>query len=312
MFGRALIGVSIGGFWSLSTAILARLVPGPDLPKALAMLQGGTAFASVIAAPLGSFLGGLIGWRGAFFMVVPVGIAGLLWQMVVLPQIPPDRSVRVADMAGLIRCRIVACGMAATTLAFMGQFALQTYLRPFLESVTGLDTNLLSLFLLGLGLAGLAGTMLVGFVLRSHLRATLVGLPMLLAMLALLMIGLGPFAAATAGLLVLWGLFTTPIPVAWGTWMTRVIPDDLEAGGGLQVALIQAAITGGAFTGGLLFDHTGWWSPFVLSAVLLAGAAILAALAAPPHTQSKGLVWSRTRLRSSPAHRLAPRKRPRS
>lgn len=75
MLGRALIGVSIGGFWSLSTAILARLVPGSDLPRAIAMLQGGTAFATVIAAPLGSFLGGLIGWRGAFFIVVPIRLA---------------------------------------------------------------------------------------------------------------------------------------------------------------------------------------------------------------------------------------------
>lgn len=41
MVGRALIGVSIGGFWSLSTAILARLVSASDLPKAIAMLQGG-------------------------------------------------------------------------------------------------------------------------------------------------------------------------------------------------------------------------------------------------------------------------------
>lgn len=280
MFGRALIGISIGGFWSLSTAILARLVPGRDMPKALAMLQGGTALASVIAAPLGSFLGGLIGWRGAFFIVVPVGVVGLLWQLAVLPRIPPDRAAGLTGMARLLKSRTVALGMAATTFAFMGQFALQTYLRPFLEGVTKLDTGMLSLFLLGLGLAGLLGTSLVGFALRGHLKATLIGLPAVLALLALLLIGLGPFAALTAALLVLWGLFTTPIPVAWGTWMTRVIPDDLEAGGGLQVALVQTAITCGACFGGLLFDHAGWWSPFVLSAALLMLAAVLAALAA--------------------------------
>ena len=39
-----LVGISIGGFWSLSTAILARLASGSDLPKAIALLQGGTAF----------------------------------------------------------------------------------------------------------------------------------------------------------------------------------------------------------------------------------------------------------------------------
>ena len=41
-------------------------------------------------------------------------------------------------MLGLLRGRTFALGMAATTLAFMGQFSLSTYLRPFLEDVTGI------------------------------------------------------------------------------------------------------------------------------------------------------------------------------
>lgn len=280
MIGRALIGISIGGFWSLSTAILARLATQSDLPKALAMLQGGTAFAAVIAAPLGSFLGGLIGWRGAFFIVVPIGIIGLLWQLATLPRMAPDRQVSVSGMVGLLGRPIMAIGMAATALAFMGQFSLSTYLRPFLEQVTGLDVNALSMVLLGLGLGGLVGTTVVGFVLRSNLKTVLIVLPLALALLAILLVLLGQYAIPTAALLVLWGFLTTPIPVAWGTWMTRVIPDDLEAGGGLQVALIQIAITFGALSGGLLFDTAGWWSPFILAAALLLASAALAARAA--------------------------------
>jgi predicted MFS family arabinose efflux permease len=282
MVGRALIGVSIGGFWSLSTAILARLVSGSDLPKAIAMLQGGTAFASVIAAPLGSFLGGLIGWRGAFFIVVPIGLAGLLWQLAVIPKLPADGAVSVGRMFGLLRRRAVAIGMAATTLAFMGQFSLATYLRPYLEGVVGLDVNSLSLVLLGLGLAGLAGTAAVGLLLRSRLTPVLVGIPSLMALLALLLIAFSNWPVAVAAMLLVWGFLANPIPVAWNTWMARVIPHDLEAGGGLQVALIQFAITFGASIGGLLFDTTGWWSPFVLAAVLLAASALLATRASPP------------------------------
>ncbi|MBB3746769.1 MULTISPECIES: MFS transporter [Rhizobium] len=281
LVGRALVGISIGGFWSLSTAILARLASGADLPKAIALLQGGTAFAVVIAAPLGSFLGGLIGWRGTFFITVPIGLAALVWQLAVLPKMPATAAVSVARIFGLLRNRRFAIGMAATSLAFIGQNALSIYLRPFLESVTGVELNGLSMMLLGLGIGGLAGTSIVGFVLRRHLAALLIGLPSGLAMLALLLIALGPFTAVTAALLVLWGFFTTPIPVAWNTWMTRIIPGELEAGGGLQVALIQFAIAGGAFAGGVLFDTAGWWSAFLLAAVLLAGSALLAALASP-------------------------------
>ncbi len=278
MLGRALVGVAIGGIWSLSTAILARMADGPDLPKAMAMLQGGTALAAVIAAPLGSFLGGLVGWRGAFFTVVPIGIAGLFWQLAAIPRMAPDRHVAVSAMLGLFRIRIVALGMMATALAFMGQFALATYLRPFLENVTGLDVNALSLVLLGLGLGGLAGTAIIGFVLRRHLTMVLIGLPGILAVLAVLLVLLGHVALVVAPVLIIWGIFTTPIPVAWGTWMTRVIPDELEAGGGLQVALIQGAITAGAFLGGLLFDTAGWSSAFLFAAGVLSVAALLAVL----------------------------------
>lgn len=55
MLGRALIGVAIGGFWSLSAATAMRLVPEAQVPRALALVNGGNALATVIAAPLGSF-----------------------------------------------------------------------------------------------------------------------------------------------------------------------------------------------------------------------------------------------------------------
>ena len=280
--GRALVGIAIGGFWSLSTAILARLATGSDLPKAIAVLQGGTALAIVVAAPLGSFLGGLIGWRGTFLATAPIGVAALVWQFAVLPHMPAAGSASVANIFGLLRHRVFAIGTAATTLVFIGQNAVSIYFRPFLETVAGLDVNALSLVLLGLGFGGLAGTSVVGFVLRRHLVAVLAGMPIVLTGLALLLVVLGPFAGASAVLLVLWGFFATPIPVAWGTWMARVIPNDLEAGGGLQVALIQLAIAGGAFFGGALFDAVGWWSAFLLGATLLTASAVLTFAAKPP------------------------------
>ena len=88
MLGRALLGVAIGGFWSMSTAIVMRLLPPSDVPRGLAMLNAGNAIAATIAAPLGSFLGDIIGWRGAFLFVVPLAMLALLWQRVSLPSLP--------------------------------------------------------------------------------------------------------------------------------------------------------------------------------------------------------------------------------
>ncbi len=80
MLGRALIGLVIGGFWSMSAAMAMRLVPSSQVPKALAIFNSGNALAMVIAAPLGSYLGSIIGWRGAFLCLVPVAFIAFIWQ----------------------------------------------------------------------------------------------------------------------------------------------------------------------------------------------------------------------------------------
>ena len=54
MAGRALVGVVIGGFWSMSAATVMRLVPDSEVPRALGLLNGGNALATTIAAPLGA------------------------------------------------------------------------------------------------------------------------------------------------------------------------------------------------------------------------------------------------------------------
>ena len=88
MVGRAMIGVVIGGFWSMSAATVMRLVPTSQVPRALAVLNGGNALATTVAAPLGSFLGQYIGWRGAFFVVVPLAAITFAWQWLALPSMP--------------------------------------------------------------------------------------------------------------------------------------------------------------------------------------------------------------------------------
>ena len=274
MSGRALLGISIGGFWSMSTAIIMRLVSGSQVPAALALLNAGNAIAATISAPVGSLLGAYIGWRGAFFLVVPISLLAILWQFISLPLLPVRDSRSTPNVFRLLRRPPVIAGMMAILLLFMGQFALFTYLRPFLEQVPHLDIETLSLTLLIMGLAGAGGTWMIGRLLRHRLFSILVVIPLVMAGLALFMIAFGDREIAMLAALAGWGFFGTAAPVGWGTWLSRYLADDAEAGGGLQVAVIQLAITAGASIGGLLFDAVGWWSAFALSAALLLGSSL--------------------------------------
>lgn len=279
MIGRALLGVAIGGFWSLSTAIIMRLVPAHSVPKALAALNAGNAIAATVSAPLGSLLGSYIGWRGAFFAVVPLALISLVWQCVSLPSLPPQKTDRPPHVFRLLLRKRVSLGMASITLLFAGQFDLFTYLRPFLETVTLVSVSTLSLLLLVMGLAGVLGTYVISGLLRTRLFSILGVVPLAMAVVAVGLVAYGSSVTITALLLAGWGFLGTAVPVGWGTWLSRTMPSDAEAGGGLQVAVIQLAITGGASIGGLLFDHAGWQTTFLFAAVALAGSSLFAVLA---------------------------------
>ncbi|MBZ9605871.1 MFS transporter [Phyllobacterium chamaecytisi] len=276
MAGRALLGIAIGGFWSMSTAVIMRLLPEKAVPRGLAMLNAGNAVAATVSAPLGSLLGDYIGWRGAFFFVVPLAILALVWQWTSMPSLPPQRRIGQGNMFRLLGRRQILLGMTAILLLFMGQFSLFTYLRPYLEAVSGYSVPALSLVLLLMGLAGVAGTWCISRLLATRLYSILIIIPLVMAAIAVLLIPLSSFKVPVAGLLIGWGFFGTAAPVGWGTWLSRVLRDDAEAGGGLQVAVIQLAITVGAAAGGLLFDGAGWWSTLALAMALLVGSSCAA------------------------------------
>jgi predicted MFS family arabinose efflux permease len=276
MVGRALIGVAIGGFWSLSAATAMRLVSADQIPRALAIVNGGNALATVIAAPLGSFLGSLIGWRWAFFCVVPVAALAALWLLVTLPTFSQEGGNKSGNALRLMKQKKVALGMIAVSTFFMGQFMLFTYLRPFLEGVTGVSASVLSLILLGLGIAGFIGTFVIERFIGDGLYRTLTIIPIMMACIALALVSFGAQTELTAGLLALWGLVATAAPVGWWTWLARTLPNDAEAGGGMFVAIVQLAIAGGGIIGGIAFDLSGYQATFELSAAILVVAAFLA------------------------------------
>ncbi|KLQ34648.1 MFS transporter [Enterobacter hormaechei] len=276
MAGRALIGIAIGGFWSMSAATAIRLVPQHQVSRALAIFNGGNALATVVAAPLGSYLGSTIGWRGAFLCLVPVVIVAFIWQYFSLPNMGGNqRPSPHKSVFRLLHQPAVSVGLMACGLFFMGQFALFTYVRPFLETVTHVSPSGLSLILLTIGIAGFIGTLIVALVLNAAFYLTLMAIPLLMALIAGVLMLTGDSLWIVALLLGFWGMLATAAPTGWWTWIARTLPEDAEAGGGLMVAVIQLSIALGSTAGGVVFDTFGWQSTFALSSILLLSAGVL-------------------------------------
>lgn len=274
LLARVLLGVAIGGFWTLSTAITMRLVPSDQVPKALSIVFSGISLATIIAAPLGSYLGGMIGWRNIFLLTSALGVLALFWQFFTLPAMPPENKARNGGVLDLLRNGLMRWGMLAVIMMFTGHFAFFTYLRPFLEGSAQLNVNQLSLVLLAFGVANFFGTSLAGYLVTRSVSLTLTGMALVMSVTAVLLVSFGNVSWLVAVGVALWGLAFGSMPTGWSTWISRAVPDDAESGGGLLVATIQLAITAGAAAGGWMFDLQGAGGVFLASGVLMLLAAI--------------------------------------
>ncbi|MFT3688289.1 MFS transporter [Paenirhodobacter sp.] len=275
MIGRALLGICIGGFWALATAVIMRLVPAEDVPKALALMYGGQAIAAAFAAPIGSYLGGFFGWRAVFWALTPIVAVNLVWHLVALPSMPARTRQDFRALFDLLKRPYFRRGLIACMLSWGSAFSMFTYLRPFLEQVTGVDVTTLSALLLLLGCAGFIGTWAAGRFIKGN-AAPFLKLPALVMGGATVgLLALGHSVIATGLFMAIWGAMNTMFSVIWMTWMSQNADDAPEAGGSLMVAAIQASILLGAVLGGLLLDGLSIQATFIGSIVLAIAAIAL-------------------------------------
>lgn len=288
---RILLGIALGGFWSMAAAVAMRLVPEKLVPRALAIIFSGIAVGTVVSIPLGSYLGGLYGWRSAFFAATAVGVLTLIFQLFTLPAMAPRKVLKTASVVDLLRRPGIATGMMGCVLAHTGQYALFTYIRPALENVAHVGVERLSLMLLGFGVANFIGTLLAGWLMERSLRATLIIMPAIVGVAALSMIAFPLQETGVMLLVVVWGLAFGGVPVAWSNWVARAVPDQAETAGGMVVASVQSSIAAGAALGGLIFGFGGITGVFITAGCIMLGAALVIGLKVrveqPGHTQEQ-------------------------
>jgi DHA1 family purine ribonucleoside efflux pump-like MFS transporter len=275
LVARVILGVALGGFWSMAGAMAMRLVPAKMMPRAMSIVFTGVSVATVCAAPVGAYIGELWGWRAAFGLAGIVGAVTLVVQMLTIPKLPPIGSPGLSALAGLLGRPSVRMAIAATLLIASGHFAGFTYIRPFLENVPAFDVEGISLTLLAFGVAGFFGNLFGGFLIERSLKANIGIGALVIAVMALALVTFGATDWASATAVAAWGFAFGMLPVGLQTWMVRAAPDEAESAGGLLVTAFQVAIAGGAIFGGLLVDGFGAPGAFVYAGVAMLLGALL-------------------------------------
>ncbi|MFF9286560.1 MFS transporter [Streptomyces griseosporeus] len=286
LVSRIVVGIVIGGFWSISASLAERLVPAASVGRATAVIFSAVPLGSVLGVPAGTLIGGLAGWRAAFIAMGGFTVAVLIMLLIVTPPLSPRQTTRLRVLRGMLTSAATRSALLLTVLIVWAHFGTYTYVTPFLEQVTDVSSRLVTVFLLLYGAAGILGNFLGGFLVTRHPRAAFGIAAGMIAAATLLLPVLGQETAGAIALLVVWGVAYGAVPVCSQTWFTKASPDTPEAASVIFTASFQATISLGALTGGLVVDSS---SP---STVMTLGGltATLTVLAVGAH-RARRLTW---------------------
>jgi len=299
---RVLVGVSIGGVWAVAVPATARLVTGPSAARANATVFSGIAVASVLGVPLGTWAGGLAGWRAAFVGgAVLAAVAGAALAAA-LPALPPVK----AAPGGLRSAPGVRLGLLTVGALVAGHFAAYTYVRPLLEQVGGLTEGSIGVLLLVYGVAGVVGNFVAGTRAAKSPNKTVLAIIVSLGAVLLATPLLARGLIGSTVVLVAWGLAYGGVSVGTQVWLFAIAPGARETVSAMLSAVFNTAIAAGALAGGVAADAISVPAAVWLGAGLVAVALLTAARAVSRRPRPAAHTPSAPQGALDPARRLSP------
>jgi predicted MFS family arabinose efflux permease len=273
LIARFFAGVSAGLAWSLIAGYARRMVAPHLQGRALAVAMVGTPIALSLGVPMGTWLGGFMGWRMAFGLMSGMTLVLIVWVLIKVPDYPGQSSSQRMPLRQVFFTPGVRSVLAVVFTWMLAHNILYTYVAPFV-SKAGLNSDI-DLVLLTFGVAALASIWLTGRLVDRHLRTTVLAS---LATFAAVSIFLGVFSGSAAAIYVgvfIWGLTFGGAATLLQTALADAAGKGSDVALSMNVVVWNSAIAGGGLLGGVLLGQWGTIAfPGVLLALLLISLAI--------------------------------------
>lgn len=275
LVARFVAGCAAGLAWGILAGYARSIVRPDQTGPAMALAMVGVPLALSLGVPLGTFLGGLVGWRGSFLILSALSVVLIGWIIAKVPDAPG----RTGDDRPSLRRVIATPGVVpilAVILTWMtAHNILYTYIAPF-ASAAAVRVDLV---LLAFGVSSLAGIWTLGRLVDRMLRVlVLLAIGSFAAVAVLLTIaggqGIVVYAAA-----VIWGLGFGGAGAMMQTASADAAGDGVDLAQAMVTTAWNLAIAAGGALGGALLT-TGGTSLLPPAVAALALIAFLVALAA--------------------------------
>ncbi|MBP3439489.1 MAG: sugar transporter [Sutterella sp.] len=256
MASRIGVACSHAVFWSVVSPLAVEVAPKRRRSTALGMIVAGSSIAMIVGLPLGRVLGLWLGWRMTFMAIGIVSAAALfcLWRF--FPSVQSRNAVALNKVPELLSKPALVGIYILTPVIMTGNFAMYSYIEPFLARIAGMNEDWITLVLVGYGAVGIAGSWLFSRFYDGHpfvfMKFAVVGIAVSLLLM---------YAAATAGqaaviaLCLFWGLSVTAYNLVFQSAIMTAAPQGTAVAMSVYSGIYNVGIGSGALVGGLVCTH---------------------------------------------------------
>jgi DHA1 family inner membrane transport protein len=275
LVARGITGALHGLFLATAFAVATAVVPREAAGRAMAAILLGNTLAGAFGAPLGTALGQVAGWRGAFVALAALGALVLVTSWFLVPSLPgaSGDDAGTGQLRNAFAPRVLAL-LVVCFLVFAASCAAWSYVVPFLEEVTGVSGAMVGVYLMIYGAATAVGAYVGGRLADwNAARALVLGmLGLTLSLVALWLLGFSPVAVAVV--LALLGVCTMGMAPSLQHRVVSLAGPGAPLAQSLPASAANVGVATGAAVGGLVI------SGFGVPAAVVAGA-LIGAVAIP-------------------------------
>lgn len=242
---------------SLSFVIASSSVSEKEAPKAVAKVMVGVSAGMVLGVPVMSYIANLFSLEIAMLAFALVNLIALALTIIYVPSMPVKEKMSYGSQLKILKDINLWWALIAVILLNGANFGVYSYLADYLERVSLLSTEFVSITLLIFGLANILGNVIAGRLL-SQRPLSFVGIyPFLLTVLFLIMLFLGNMGFVIMGIVLIWGILVGCAANINQYWITRVASNVPDFANALFLVATNVGTCIAAFVCGIFIDEFG-------------------------------------------------------
>ncbi|KYG27781.1 MFS transporter [Priestia endophytica] len=244
-------------YCSLALTVAATSVSREEAPKAVSKVILGVTAGMILGVPITNYIASETSLEITMLFFAVVNAVAFIATLVFIPSMPVKERLSYGSQVSVLKRPLI--WLAIATVIFIGSAtsSVNTFITEYLETVTNISGNILTLALFILGLSSLIGNLVGGRLLMRNAIKTAITFPIVLGIVHLLSLLTGTSTGPMMFTILLWGfLFAIGNNVSQ-YWITSAAPEAPDFANGLFLSFSNLGITIGTAVGGLFISGMG-------------------------------------------------------